>query len=335
MPPKTPDFWYRDGALDRAMAIALSPLSLAYGAITGLRRMLAKPADAEIPVTCVGNLVTGGGGKTPTALMLRQQLLALGIARNPCFLSRGYGGALPGPVMVDVERHSAADVGDEPLLLARAGPTIVARDRHQGAMLARDQGADMIVMDDGMQNNSLRRDLTFCVIDGASGLGNGRLLPAGPLRQTIAQAGQTADAFIIVGRDDHNVARLIGGSKPVLHAELSVPAGWLAPGAPHYVAFCGIARPEKFFTTAESVVGTLAARHAFSDHYRFLDRDLVDLANSARRFGARLITTEKDLVRLPAEFVAANEVIAIPVELGVTQTDILATFLYSRLGPGA
>jgi tetraacyldisaccharide 4'-kinase len=213
---KAPDFWWREPGL---AAQALAPLSRLYGAIAA-HRMARPGVRAAVPVICVGNVTVGGAGKTPTALALAAMLAEMG--RRPFVLMRGYGGRLPGPVRVEPERHGPADVGDEALLLARAAPTIVSRDRPTGAALAVAQGADVILMDDGLQNPSLAKDLTLAVFDGAVGVGNGLCLPAGPLRAPLAAQWPRIDAAIVIGNGAPGdaVAAQAGLSVPVFRAAL-------------------------------------------------------------------------------------------------------------------
>src|SRR6266702_4634659 len=159
---------------------------------------MRRPGSAAgVPLICVGNPTLGGAGKTPAALAIGRFLKAAG--ERPFFLSRGYGGRARGPLVVDPGRHGAREVGDEPLLLARIAPTVVARARPAGAAVARARGASVIVMDDGFQNPSLAKDFAVLVLDGRRGIGNARVFPAGPLRAPLEIQLERTQALIAVG----------------------------------------------------------------------------------------------------------------------------------------
>jgi tetraacyldisaccharide 4'-kinase len=300
-----PEFWARPGLV----ANLLAPFAWAHAAAGTARRALARPLRAGVPVLCVGNIVAGGAGKTPVALDLARRLAARGA--HPHLLSRGYGGSAVGPLAVDPARHDAAAIGDEPLLLARAAPTWVARDRVAGARAAIAAGAGVIVMDDGFQNPALAKDLSLLVIDGAYGFGNGRVIPAGPLREPVEGALARADAVVLMGGDETGMAARLRG-RCVLEARLVAVAGVALDGP--LLAFAGIGRPEKFFRTAIETGANLVARRAFPDHHRFTAAELARLGNEAERAGARLLTTAKDAVRLPPQWRARVGVLEVAVE---------------------
>jgi tetraacyldisaccharide 4'-kinase len=284
-----PDFWSRAGL----MPSLLKPAARAYAALGAVRHVLATPYRAPVPVICVGNLVAGGAGKTPVAESLVNLLVARG--RHPAILSRGYGGSESGPVQVDATKHSASAVGDEPLMLSLLAPVWVAHDRAAAARAAVTTGADCLVMDDGFQNPSLAKDLSLLVIDGAYGLGNGQVIPAGPLREPAARALARADAVILIGEDFCNVAHWI--TKPLLRAALR-PVNTADFDGTNVVAFAGIGRPEKFFTTLEACGASVLARHGFPDHHVYSDAELRNLAKEAAAKAATLVTTTKDRTRM-------------------------------------
>jgi tetraacyldisaccharide 4'-kinase len=289
---KAPAFWSRPGA---PLGTILSPLGCLYGCAGAVRTALARPARVAVPVICVGNLTAGGAGKTPVALAVTGALKT----GTPAFLTRGYGGRMAGPVRVDPGAHGHADVGDEALLLARAAPTWVARDRAEGARAAILGGATCIVMDDGHQNPALTKDISIVVIDGETGFGNGHLLPAGPLREPISRGLARADAAVIVGTDRAGVAAQLPDALPVLTGTIrpvDVPGTW---SGRRVVAFAGIGRPAKFFATLAELGCEVAATHAFADHHPFSDADVARLVADADARDAALVTTEKDAVRLP------------------------------------
>jgi tetraacyldisaccharide 4'-kinase len=293
---RAPDFWTRDDPSARAVVAALTPLGWVYGAVTEWRRTHALPHRAHAKVICVGNLTAGGSGKTPVVLAIARMFQARG--KRTAILSRGYGGRLSGPVIVDPAIHDARDVGDEPLLLARSAPVIVSRDRRLGADLADDERAEIIVMDDGHQNFMLEKDLSIVVVDAERGFGNGRILPAGPLRESVANGLARADAVVLVG---DGAPALPAYSGPVIHARLE-PVGGEAFSGQNVVAFAGIGRPTKFFDTLRALNANVLVETAFGDHHVFSASDIARLRSRARSENAMLVTTEKDFVRLtPSE----------------------------------
>lgn len=286
---RAPDFWRHKGAVARLLA----PLGTLHGASVTFKARHAKPYRAPMPVICVGNLTAGGSGKTPIAIAVGEMLLARG--RKPIFLTRGYGGKERGPALVKAH-HSARLMGDEALLLARTAPTIVSRDRAIGGAMAANEKPDVIVMDDGHQNFALAKDISLVVIDGAGGMGNGMVLPAGPLREPVAQGLGRADAVIIVGEGAPDLA---GFSGPVLRARLEPLPHDLA--GRKVFAFAGIGRPQKFFDTLAAAGAFIQGSESFADHYFYRPDDLAGLRARAKALGAQLVTTEKDLVRIPPE----------------------------------
>jgi len=256
----------------------------------------------------VGNLTAGGAGKTPIVRDFAARLRAQG--RNPAILSRGYGGRQRGPLRVDPGRHIAADVGDEPLLLARDSPCWIARDRAKGARAIAAAGAGIIIMDDGLQNPQLHQDLRLIAVDGAAGFGNGRAIPAGPLRERAADGLDRADALIVMGEDDTGVAASAAGRLPVIRARLALAGGPSLAGS-RLFAFAGIGRPEKFRATLLEGGAELLAFRAFPDHHAYLKSELIALSAKARDLNAKLATTEKDWVRLSPEW--RERVTPIPV----------------------
>ena len=291
----TPEFWYSTGLRESApLARALlSPFAALYTAGGAARRAMARPHHAGVPVICAGALTLGGSGKTPIALALMGRLAARGL--NVHALSRGYGGRLSGPVRVDPASHNASDVGDEPLLIANAGPTWIARDRAAGANAAEAAGADIIVMDDGHQNPDLIKDLSFVVVDPACAFGNGQVAPAGPLREPVETGLARADAVIVLnsGGDARDIP--LPPDLPVLHAQLEPT---MPPPCGPLVAFAGVGRPQKVFDLLAASGGQIIEEAPFSDHYVYQERDLVWLTRLAEEREAKPITTAKDYARL-------------------------------------
>ena len=319
---REPSFWWRKEGLTSGL---LSPLAAVYGAVAAQR--MARPGrTAGIPVLCVGNLTLGGAGKTPAAIAVARILDAAG--RRPFVLSRGYGGALPGPVQIDRARHRAAEVGDEPLLLARFAPTMVARDRAAGADAARAAGASSIVMDDGFQSSGLHKDRSILVVDGRRGIGNGQVFPAGPLRAPLASQLRRAQALLVVGAGtagDRVATAAQAHGPPVFHGRLEPDAQALAvlQGRP-VLAFAGIGDPDKFFTTLRDAGIDVRVALPFADHHRYRRFEARELIERAEREGLVLVTTEKDLARLVGQDdVAALAAVAqaLPVTLKVAEDD--------------
>ena len=303
---RAPEFWQRDCWQARLLA----PAAALYELAGRWHARQATPFTAPIPVICVGNLTTGGTGKTPIALAIGAHLRDRG--RRIAFLTRGYGGSERGPILVDPVRHSAQDVGDEPLLLAALAPTTVARDRAAGARFAIDAGAEVIVMDDGLQNPSLAKSLAIVVVDGESGFGNGRVFPAGPLRESLARGRARGDLFVIMGPDRHGLATSLGDHGPVLHARLQPEPALRLRGA-RCLAFAGIGRPAKFFATLEGIGAEIVERVGFPDHHPYRVDEVERLIARARQLGAIVVTTAKDQVRLPPALRAQIEILRVRV----------------------
>jgi len=318
---REPAFWWRTPGIAAAL---LAPVAAGYGAIAA-RAFKRKGRRARVPVLCVGNLTVGGSGKTPTAIAIAGLFLAAGA--RPVFLTRGYGGRLAGPIHVDPRFHRAADVGDEPLLLARVATTIVARDRVAGAALAELVG-NVIIMDDGFQNPSLTKDLTLLVVDCRRGIGNGHMIPAGPLRAPLAVQLDHADAVLAVGETNgagNVIARANERGVPIFRGRLEPDSTALVALEDHKVlAFAGIADPGKFFATLASAGVATAATASFPDHHRYTAEEAKDLLVRAERDALHLLTTEKDLVRLQGEDGAAGlaaRATALPVTLVFEKED--------------
>lgn len=292
---KAPAFWAQDGVLPRL----LQPLGSLYAAGSALRQRLTQPADPPVPVICLGNVVAGGAGKTPVALdLLRRIAGAHG-------LLRGYGGSEAGPLRVELGLHTFQQVGDEALLLAQVAPTWIARRRVEGATAAAMAGARVLVMDDGFQNPTLRKTFSLLVLDGTYGLGNGRVMPAGPLREPLAVAVARLrggrGAVVIMGEDRWGLRRYIPKDIPILAAELIPDARAQALRGLPVVAFAGIGRPEKFFASLRAVGAQVVAHHAFADHYPYDPTDIQPILDEAFSLRAVPVTTAKDAMRLAAD----------------------------------
>ncbi len=295
---RAPEFWWKRAGL---RARLLSPVATVYGRMAVARMAEAAAAHAPVPVLCVGNLVVGGGGKTPTVEALASEARA-SAGLSPVVLSRGYGGRLEGPVLVDPQRHSAEDVGDEPLMLAIAGSAVVvARDRPAGARFAVEHGATIVIMDDGFQNPSLFKDLSLLVVDRERGIGNGLCLPAGPLRAPVESQLERADFLVLTGRGgaaDTVVRSAAGHGVPVIGARLT-PVGDGSPLAGQRVlAFAGIANPDKFFASLAEAGAEVVECRRFADHHAYSDADCAAIRTACGASGLLPVTTAKDRARL-------------------------------------
>jgi tetraacyldisaccharide 4'-kinase len=330
---REPAFWWRP---QRGTGTALlAPLAAIYGAVAA-QRLARAGRRVGAPVVCIGNPTVGGAGKTPLALAVARMLMAAG--ERPVLLTRGYGGRLRGPLQVDPARHLAAEVGDEPPLLARVAPTIVSRDRVKGAEAALAAGARVIVMDDGFQNPSLAKDFSVLVVDARRGIGNARVLPAGPLRAPLGAQLLRAQALVVVGAGsgaDAVVTQAQERNIPVFRARLEPDAGVIATlGGGRVLAFAGIGDPQKFFATLRDAGVAVAATRSFPDHHRYAQSEAQELCRHAKRAGLVLVTTEKDLARLQGDDATAElaaRAHALPVTLVLEDAAAFKTLLLARI----
>ena len=315
---KTPRYWKNRNITSDL----LLPLGHLYNCATRLRLKFKPSKKVDIPVICIGNLTAGGTGKTPVAVSVAALLQQQG--KKPFFVSRGYGGTLKN-IIVNAQKHPPRQCGDEPLLLARQAPVVVNPDRYAGALTALQSGAELIIMDDGFQNPGLYKDLSFLVFDGSFGLGNGRCIPAGPLREDLISGLKRADAAIIIGTDHFD-----------LHKKLDIPCFTASVKPvplniknPHIIAFAGIGRPSKFYRSLRETGFNLLKTFDFPDHHYYTEKELFELIGEAEKLGADIYTTSKDFVKIPSEL--QNRFKVLEIAICWEDSQALANFILKRI----
>jgi tetraacyldisaccharide 4'-kinase len=318
---KTPGFWQNGNGI----STLLTPLSWLYAIGVWLDRRFTRPQKAPLTVILIGNVTAGGAGKTPTALALAPMLQAMGFV--PHFATRGYGAAQIPTAHRVTDQDDYKEVGDEALLLARVAPTWVGRDRLASANAAASAGAAVLICDDGLQHHRLHKDLSLLVIDGPYGMGNGRLLPAGPLREPFTAALARCDAVVMIGADAQQLFSRM--DKPIFRAEFVPLVDVTALQQSRWLAFAGTGRPEKFFTSLRDLGITLVGSKAFADHHPYSEADMAALFEEAQRLSAQLITTEKDMVRIPSHL--RDQITVLPVTLRFENSEGFKQFVQQSL----
>ncbi len=326
---RPPEFW--DNPPDRPgwRTRVLAPLGAIYGWLTARRLAAGAPVNVGAPVICVGNINVGGTGKTPTVIWLTERLSEAGLV--PHVVSKGYGGSVRAPLQVDPSRHKATLVGDEPLLLAAFGEVWVGPDRAETARAAVAGGADVIITDDGFQDPALKKAFSIIVVDAAKGFGNGRCLPAGPLREPVSAGLQRADLVLTLGDDDAQAAFSADpGPVPRVKARLEPLKTGMDWNGLRVLAFAGIGNPAKFFDTLRREGAEIVRAEALDDHQTFGPGLLNRLEAEAKALGAQLVTTEKDAVRMPLSF--RRNVVTLPVRLAVEDTETVMERILAAVG---
>ena len=315
---KTPKYWQSNSLISKI----LTPLGLLYGFATQMRIKLKTPKKTEIPVICVGNITAGGTGKTPVAISIAKMLVTA--MYHPFFVSRGYGGKLQN-VLVNNKKHTAQEVGDEPLLLSEQAPVVINADRLAGANLAVKEGADVIIMDDGFQNPTLYKNLSFLVFDGHYGVGNGKIIPAGPLRETFVNGAKRADALIILGKDKHELAKR--SNLPVFYGHTEPTQ--TAVGNADVVAFAGIGHPQKFYHTLQQQGYNVVKTIDFPDHHYYTKTEIEQILQEAKSLNAEVYTTGKDFVKIPTLY--HNSINVLEVAVVWDEPEKLLQFIQAKI----
>ena len=313
---RTPNHWQNNNLLSRL----LMPFGWIYFQLSLWRHKIARSVDIGVPVICVGNIVAGGAGKTPTVMYLGKLLSK---RFKVAFLTRGYGGAFSGPIKVNPHKHTFQDVGDEALLLSKIAPTWVSKNRSDGGLAAKMDGAQIILMDDGFQNPTINKTFSLLVFDGPYGLGNNQLIPSGPLRETLSRGISRADAVVIIGEDLHDLQSKIPENIPLFSVTTSPIISKKLKTAKSIIGFAGIGRPRKFLETLKTLNVDIQDFVPFPDHHRFRNSEIEELISKASKAGAQLVTTTKDFVRLPPN--TMTSITAMDIELNwVNQNQIKA-----------
>ncbi len=286
----TPKYWQTDHFISKI----LTPIGWVYGLATKIRLQTRKGYQAKIPVICIGNITAGGVGKTPVSIAIAKMLQSKGM--NPFFISRGYGGKLNG-VLVDLKTMTAKDVGDEPIMLATIAPTVVASDRGYAAQIAEKNGADILIMDDGFQNPTLKKDISFLVFNGEMGILNGKIIPAGPMRESLKSGLKRADGVIIIGDDKTNLSLQI--TKPIFEAQIKESQ---TDEPQRVIAFAGIGYPQKFYNSLMKCGFTIEKAYDFPDHHFYQKEELKTLIKKAQKRKLPIYTTLKDYVKIPDKY---------------------------------
>ena len=294
---KAPKFWYNKK--DTVYSSALYPFSLLFRFGTKIRNLLSVKQTSPIPTICIGNIVVGGAGKTPVAMKIGQILIKAGY--SPHFISKGYAGVIKQSTKVN-SWHSPISVGDESLLLSKIATTWIGNNRIKSSILAGEAGADCLIMDDGFQNPSIKKDFSIVVVDGEQEFGNKRVMPSGPLRESIRRGLSRTNAIIVIGKISNNLQKLIPKDIPIFIASFETKKNNQIFKGKNITAFAGIAYPNKFFKTLNDQGANVIKEISFSDHYIYNENDLLTLAEIANKNKSILVTTRKDYVRIPISY---------------------------------
>ena len=326
---KTPAFWYRKATSPPPIQeLLLRPASTLYACGHTLNQYFTTPYQSKLNVICVGNAVTGGSGKTPVSIALANLLKTHTPSLNSCFLSRGYQGKMNGPALLEPDRHTPEDAGDEPFLLSQSAPCYISKNRAEGLRhIEKTSHHNTVILDDGLQNRSVHKTINLIVIDGMAGFGNQKLFPAGPLREQLDDAFEKTDAFILVGKDHRNIQAILPDDTPLFlaHVQPGIPDD--LPTNKPLVAFAGLGRPEKFYLMLHDMGYEIAGWHPYPDHYAYTEKDIKILRQDAEEKQAQLVTTEKDYIRLKDK----QNIAHIPISIKFQDEALLASFIKDKI----
>ena len=318
---KAPKFWNNKNSI---VSVLLIPLSFLWQLSSLIHKK--RPHKLDIPIIKIGNVVAGGAGKTPTVISLTKKLKNSGI--NVHIISKGYKSSVKESIQVNTKLHTFKEVGDEALLCAKIATTWVGRSRLQSIKCAIKEGAKLVILDDGIQDDSIESNLNILIFNGSQGIGNGRIIPAGPMRETLQDAIKKSQLAIIIEEDKSNINKLIKKSIPVLNANLKIENEYINNFKnKNVLAFCGIGFPEKFYTTLEKIGCNITYKKSFSDHYVYTEKDIKNLFIKAQELDSLLITTEKDHIKIMKAY--KNRVFFFPISIEFSDYDLLDTFLLS------
>lgn len=332
MAGEAPPFWWTKPDW---RSCALTPVAYVYGTIAGRRLLKAEPPKVAAPVLCIGNFTVGGAGKTPTAIAFAKAAKERGF--NPGIVSRGYGGDYKGMHIVDLAHDSARHVGDEPLLLARHAPVALCPDRIKSAQELLQRGCDFIIMDDGFQSARLHPDFSLLVVDSTRGIGNGKVIPAGPLRAPLIDQMRKTDAVLRIGKErnaDYLLRQAARAARPIFDAQL-IPSSQSTVQGRRWLAFAGIGNPDKFYASVREAGGEVIETRSFADHYAYTESDIESLRHRAQQLNAGLITTAKDQVRLTtmqkASKTFVRELAVLDIELDFDRKDAVGIIMNNTI----
>ncbi len=328
---KNLEFWYKKDIFSKLISYIMYPLSIVWISISLIKELFSKKYQTKLKVICIGNLTVGGTGKTPFAISTFTWLTELGY--SPVFLTRGYGGIEKGPIEVK-EFHTHFNVGDEALLLSKVGITIVAKNRSVGAKFIENHknNFDIIIMDDGLQNFQLYRNLNILLIDNENLFGNEFCLPAGPLRQTISHGMKKINAIVLTGNDKNKIGinEKLAYNVPIFHSNIILEK-LVKDKNQQYLAFCGLGNPLKFYKTLKKYKFHIAKTKSFPDHYKYKDIDIINLQKEAQTQNLKLITTEKDYVKIADNDKELIDVLSIKLDLEKNDKDKFKSLLRDNM----
>ena len=291
---KAPKFWYQKE--NTYWSNSLYPLSLLFRFGTKIRSLISTKQQSPLPVICVGNIVVGGAGKTPVSLKIGKLLIKAGY--RPHFISKGYAGLIKKSTLVQ-SWHSAASVGDESILLSEVAPTWIGIDRINSSKLAKKDGGDCLIMDDGFQNPTIQKDFSIIVINAAQEFGNKQVMPSGPLRESIKRGLSRTNLVIAIGEISNELKSTIPSNIPIMEAKFEINKENKSFKGQNITAFAGIAFPKKFFKSLEDQGGKIVKQISYPDHYIYTENDIFSLAETANKTKSILVSTQKDYVRIP------------------------------------